>query len=245
MTRADLIAELAVSHPHLRVSDVELLVTTIFDQITDVLAHGGRVELRGFGAFTVKQRNARIGHNPRTGEAGVSEGEGAAVLQGRQGSCATGSIAMGRSAAPDTRATRRVSCSGSGAPCNAVAHEQQTWLDGRSHVAGGQRAAVGTDAGDGEASVPELPLLVRRRSRERRAALPGLCRPRQPARVRPRAVTAVAQGRFCGTQEPRGDHDDRVGTVVRGAGAATRLRAVGGSRSSDRARRRLLAAGSR
>ena len=68
MTRADLIAELAVSHPHLRVSDVELLVTTIFDQITDVLAHGGRVELRGFGAFTAKRRNAHIGHNPRTGE---------------------------------------------------------------------------------------------------------------------------------------------------------------------------------
>ena len=68
MTKSALIAELAVSHPHLRVSDVELLVTTIFDQITNALAHGGRVELRGFGAFAVKQRNARMGHNPRTGE---------------------------------------------------------------------------------------------------------------------------------------------------------------------------------
>ena len=68
MTRSDLIAELAASHPHLRVADVELIVATIFGQITDALAHGKRVELRGFGAFTVKQRNARIGRNPRTGE---------------------------------------------------------------------------------------------------------------------------------------------------------------------------------
>ena len=68
MTRSDLIAELMISHPHLRRADIDLIVTTIFDQITDALAHGGRVELRGFGAFAVKRRNARIGHNPRTGE---------------------------------------------------------------------------------------------------------------------------------------------------------------------------------
>ena len=68
MTKSELIAGLAISHPHLRVADVELIVTTIFDQITDALAHGGRVELRGFGAFAVKRRNARMGHNPRTGE---------------------------------------------------------------------------------------------------------------------------------------------------------------------------------
>ena len=69
MTKSDLIAELVVSHPDLRVSDVDLLVTTIFDQITDALAHGGRVEIRGFGVFTAKRRNARMGHNPRTGGA--------------------------------------------------------------------------------------------------------------------------------------------------------------------------------
>ena len=68
LTRAQLIADLAASNPHLRVADVELIVSTIFDQIVDVLAHGGRVELRGFGAFAVKQRNARMGHNARTGE---------------------------------------------------------------------------------------------------------------------------------------------------------------------------------
>ena len=68
MTKSDLIAELAASHPHLRVADVELIVATIFDQITDALARGERVELRGFGAFTVTQRKARMGRNPRTGE---------------------------------------------------------------------------------------------------------------------------------------------------------------------------------
>jgi integration host factor subunit beta len=66
LTRAELIAELTASNPHLRMADVELIVTTIFDHITSALARGDRVELRGFGAFTVKQRNARIGHNPRT-----------------------------------------------------------------------------------------------------------------------------------------------------------------------------------
>jgi integration host factor subunit beta len=67
LTRAELIAELAASNPHLRQADVELIVTAIFDQITDALAHGRRVELRGFGAFGVKRRTARIGRNPRTG----------------------------------------------------------------------------------------------------------------------------------------------------------------------------------
>jgi integration host factor subunit beta len=67
LTRSDLIAELTAAHPHLRVADVELIVVTIFDQIADTLAHGGRVELRGFGVFAVKRHNARIGRNPRTG----------------------------------------------------------------------------------------------------------------------------------------------------------------------------------
>jgi integration host factor subunit beta len=74
VTRAELIAELAASNPHLRPVDAELIVATIFDQITAALARGERVELRGFGAFTAKQRNARIGRNPRTGET-VTVGE--------------------------------------------------------------------------------------------------------------------------------------------------------------------------
>ena len=68
LTRSDLISELAASNSHLPQADAELIVATIFDQITGALARGERVELRGFGAFTVKQRNAHIGHNPRTGE---------------------------------------------------------------------------------------------------------------------------------------------------------------------------------
>ena len=68
MTRAELIADLAASHPHLRVADVELIVATIFDHITAALARGARVELRGFGAFRVKRRDAHIGRNPRSGE---------------------------------------------------------------------------------------------------------------------------------------------------------------------------------
>jgi integration host factor subunit beta len=68
LTKSELIAELAASNPHLRQADVELIVATIFDQITDALARGDRVVLRGFGTFTTKRREARTGRNPRTGE---------------------------------------------------------------------------------------------------------------------------------------------------------------------------------
>lgn len=69
MTRSELIAQLAQANPHLRPPDVELIVTTIFDEIIAALARGDRVELRGFGAFSVKRRDGRTGRNPRTGEA--------------------------------------------------------------------------------------------------------------------------------------------------------------------------------
>lgn len=69
MTRSELIAELAAANPHLRGEDVERIVTAIFDEIGAALSRGDRVELRGFGAFTVKHRGARTGRNPRTGEA--------------------------------------------------------------------------------------------------------------------------------------------------------------------------------
>ena len=68
MTRSELIADLATANPHLTGHDVEVIVSTIFDEITAALARGSRVELRGFGAFTVKKRDARTGRNPRTGE---------------------------------------------------------------------------------------------------------------------------------------------------------------------------------
>lgn len=69
MTKSELIAELANANPHLRGADIELIVATIFEEITQALTRGERVELRGFGAFTIKRRNARTGRNPRTGEA--------------------------------------------------------------------------------------------------------------------------------------------------------------------------------
>ncbi|NQV56598.1 MAG: integration host factor subunit beta [Rhodospirillales bacterium] len=68
MTKSELIAFLAEENPHLYQRDVERIVTTIFDEIASALARGDRIELRGFGAFSVKQRDARIGRNPRTGE---------------------------------------------------------------------------------------------------------------------------------------------------------------------------------
>ena len=67
MTKSELIAELAAANPHLLSRDVETIVATIFNEITGALARGERVELRGFGAFSVKQRDARVGRNPRTG----------------------------------------------------------------------------------------------------------------------------------------------------------------------------------
>jgi integration host factor subunit beta len=69
MTKAEFIAELAASRPQLRRSDVELIVQTVFDRIIETLAQGGRVELRGFGTFGTKQRDARAARNPQTGEA--------------------------------------------------------------------------------------------------------------------------------------------------------------------------------
>ncbi len=69
MTKSELILKLAERNPHLYQRDVEKIVTTIFDEITEALARGDRVELRGFGAFSVKRRDARTGRNPRTGEA--------------------------------------------------------------------------------------------------------------------------------------------------------------------------------
>jgi integration host factor subunit beta len=67
MTKSELIARLAELNPHLYQRDVERIVTTIFDEIALALARGDRVELRGFGAFSVKHRDARTGRNPRTG----------------------------------------------------------------------------------------------------------------------------------------------------------------------------------
>ncbi len=68
MIKSELIQKIAAANPHLFHRDVERIVNVIFDEIVDALARGDRVELRGFGAFTVKHRPAREGRNPRTGE---------------------------------------------------------------------------------------------------------------------------------------------------------------------------------
>ena len=66
--KSQLIARLAASNPHLYLRDAERIVVTVFEEITRALAQGDRVELRGFGAFSVKTRPARLGRNPRTGK---------------------------------------------------------------------------------------------------------------------------------------------------------------------------------
>ena len=68
MTKSELIQRLAERNPHLYLRDIEKIVETVFEEITQALVDGDRVELRGFGAFSVKHRDARTGRNPRTGE---------------------------------------------------------------------------------------------------------------------------------------------------------------------------------
>ncbi len=67
--RSELIQIIADENPHLYQRDVERIVNTVFDEIVEAMARGDRVELRGFGAFSVKSRDTRIGRNPRTGDA--------------------------------------------------------------------------------------------------------------------------------------------------------------------------------
>ena len=69
MIRSELLQALAKENPDLRAEEVEQVLDTFFDEIAKRLAEGGRVELRGFGAFSTRERAARKGRNPRTGEA--------------------------------------------------------------------------------------------------------------------------------------------------------------------------------
>jgi integration host factor subunit beta len=68
MIRSELVQQLCDDNPELSSTDVERIVATFFDRITEQLAANGRVELRGFGAFSTRDRDARTGRNPRTGE---------------------------------------------------------------------------------------------------------------------------------------------------------------------------------
>jgi len=69
MIKSELVLRLKAQHPHLYERDIEKILDTIFGQIISALAHGDRVELRGFGAFSVKRRKPRQGRNPRSGAA--------------------------------------------------------------------------------------------------------------------------------------------------------------------------------
>ncbi len=69
MIRSELVQKLVDENPQLSLKEVDAIVSTIFDAIIDRLAEGGRVELRGFGAFSTRPRAARTGRNPRTGDA--------------------------------------------------------------------------------------------------------------------------------------------------------------------------------
>ena len=68
MIKSELVQKIAEKNSHLSHREVERLVSAIFDEITNALSVGGRVELRGFGAFSVKSRPERVGRNPRTGQ---------------------------------------------------------------------------------------------------------------------------------------------------------------------------------
>lgn len=68
MIRSELLQELHKDNPELRAEEIEQVVDVFFDEIAQRLAEGGRVELRGFGAFSTREREARTGRNPRTGE---------------------------------------------------------------------------------------------------------------------------------------------------------------------------------
>ncbi len=68
MIRSELLQALARDNPGMRAEEIEKVVSVFFDEIANRLAKGGRVELRGFGAFSTRSREARTGRNPRTGE---------------------------------------------------------------------------------------------------------------------------------------------------------------------------------
>nr|WP_298409971.1 integration host factor subunit beta [uncultured Halomonas sp.] len=75
MTKSELIEQIAMRQPELSLKEVEAAVRIILDDITDALANGGRVEIRGFGSFSLHFREPRLGRNPKTGEAVDLEGK--------------------------------------------------------------------------------------------------------------------------------------------------------------------------
>ena len=84
MIKSELVQRMAARNPHLYQRDIENIIDAILGEITNALARGERVELRGFGAFSTKQRQARTGRNPRTGDKVPVTEKLAPVLQDRQ-----------------------------------------------------------------------------------------------------------------------------------------------------------------
>jgi integration host factor subunit beta len=68
MTKSELIAKVAEKIPSGRKKDAEVIVNTVFERMTEALAKGDRIEIRGFGSFHLRERRARIGRNPKSGE---------------------------------------------------------------------------------------------------------------------------------------------------------------------------------
>mgnify|MGYP003693624217 CR=1 FL=1 len=93
MIKSELIQKIAAANQHLYHRDIERIVNVVFNEIVEALARGDRVELRGFGAFTVKHRAPRVGRNPRTGASVLGGREVRAVLQDRQGPARAASTA--------------------------------------------------------------------------------------------------------------------------------------------------------
>ena len=84
MTKSELVRRMAELHPHLQHSDVERVVETIFAEIGNALARGARIEIRGFGSFAIKHREARTGRNPKTGATVEVPRRSVSLLQDRQ-----------------------------------------------------------------------------------------------------------------------------------------------------------------
>ena len=107
MIKSELVQRISAQNPHLYQRDVENIVNAILGEIIAAMARGDRVELRGFGAFSVKQRPARTGRNPRTGAHVVGRPEMRAVLQDRQGNARAAQSgrpeAAGQPLVPDAR----------------------------------------------------------------------------------------------------------------------------------------------
>ena len=105
MIRSELLQALATDNPDLRPEEIEQVVSIFFDEIAKRLAEGGRVELRGFGAFSTRGREARTGRNPRTGDAISIEASAAQRMKREERECMDVTL---RRAAARGRAVREI-----------------------------------------------------------------------------------------------------------------------------------------